>query len=541
MAAKIINQRNLPKNSEVAFAAVDVNAKRVIAEHFNISYVPHLRVFTKGDTQGYRYDSFLGAYDEGQRTVYGLVNYAMKLAGYPCVQVHDEYDLVDMKKIWMRHSQDQVALGFFDDSDFPSKDKNISDVLKTFADYAEDEKNITIHLTTNKTLADKFKVKAPHVMILKNYDEGRVDLPAELLADKTEVANFMERNTVPRLTTYKHGNGFLRRKVWEGSYTKHLVLFADRSDPEGYKKAFQEVEKACKQIGSKHDRGTTLCLSIPISAEESAFGMVNFYGVDPTKQTVMMFDQQDRTPADIDLMMQNGAAGISTMDERFTISHTYKMDGDVTEEAVNAFVKSCEDGSATRYHRAAMRAPEKSVPAVLVGAELQETVMTTSLDKYVLVKFTDNHIETYCSGTGGKEQKKNCVGNFTEYTQTFAAVAAKYADEEDLEIVQYDIRSNDVSHWAPEVIKSTGARHFLDIYDALLANGPLHIMFQPNNRSIYSSEIFRGNFSDVDSFSKFVDLRGKSTEERAADAKAAAPAAAEEAAPAAEESSHSEL
>ena len=35
MAAKIINQRNLPKNSEVAFAAVDVNAKRVIAEHFN--------------------------------------------------------------------------------------------------------------------------------------------------------------------------------------------------------------------------------------------------------------------------------------------------------------------------------------------------------------------------------------------------------------------------------------------------------------------------------------------------------------------------
>jgi hypothetical protein len=73
MAAKIINQRNLPKNSEVAFAAVDVNAKRVIAEHFNISYVPHMRVFTKGDTQGYRHDSFLGAYDEGQRIVYGLV------------------------------------------------------------------------------------------------------------------------------------------------------------------------------------------------------------------------------------------------------------------------------------------------------------------------------------------------------------------------------------------------------------------------------------------------------------------------------------
>ena len=521
-AAQIMEKRGVAMGggdgkAEIGFAKVNLNQKRVIAEHFNITHVPHLRVFPRGDVVGYRYDGYLGSYNEGARTGYALVNYAMRLMGYPLNPLDDDVDLRNAKKVWLRHPTDAVVVGFFDDyAEGSAQFKQV----QAYIDAAQEDKNTTYYLTKSPTLAKKFKVAAtPALVMLKNYDERRHDMPAAAMGDPKAVAHWVATHAYPRVLPFDATSRTMSKKIWRSPWQSFLVLFrkaaaagvagagAGRAGDEDSVAALAE---ACRAMGDKHDRGALLCVDYPVDAAGLARGMPAFYGVAAADLPQAVVLHQKRAKLEIpagEPMPEDNPEGLD-----FEVSDVYKMEGGgstPTAAALGAFTAAFGKGELAKHYRTqpAGAAGGDGAVKVLTGATLtaQLKELRAKGDSGLLVQIGESQIEGAC-GAGARLQP-GCPMNFTAEAQSFASIAAGWPADS-LSFGAVDSYLNDLEHFGMDSLLAPFVGGSNGLYGFHMKRGPAYVLFPPESAGQEKPRVYLGKITDADELKKF--LTGKS-------------------------------
>jgi hypothetical protein len=505
--------------AEIGFAKVNLNQKRVIAEHFNITHVPHLRVFPRGDVVGYRYDGFLGSYNEGARTGYALVNYAMRLMGYPLNPLDDDVDLRNAKKVWLRHPTDAVVVGFFDD--YAEGSAQFAQV-QAYIDAAQDDKNTTYYLTKSPTLAKKFKVAAtPALVMLKNYDERRHDMPVAAMGDAKAVARWVRTHAYPRVLPFDATSRTMSKKVWRSPWQSFLVLFrkagkqqqgAEGAD--GDEGSVAALSEACRAMGDKHDRGALLCVDYPVDDAGLARGMPAFYGVTAADlpQAVVLHQQRAKLPIPAgEPMPEDNPEGLD-----FEVSDVYKMAGEPTAAALGAFAAAFGKGELAKHYRTqpAGAAGGGGAVKVLTGATLTEQLkeLRAKGDSGLLVQIGESQIEGAC-GAGARLQP-GCPMNFTAEAQSFASIAAGWPADS-LAFGAVDSYLNDLEHFGPDTVLAPFVGGSNGLYGFHMKRGPAYVLFPPGAGE--KPRVYLGKIADADELKKFLTGAAADDDEKAHD------------------------
>lgn len=435
-AAQILRGREgLLGHREVLLAQVNLNQKRVIAEHFNITHVPHLRVFKNGDIIGERYDGFLGTYSEGMRTAFSVVNFAMRLAGFPLNPLDDEVDLSNLKKIWLRHPQDMTVVSFFDGI---NNDTEHRPKLDAVIAAGQADKNMTFSVSQSKTLAEKFKVQAPALTLFKNYDERRADFSGEW--NEKAISDWIEEHRWPRLVDYDPASRMQHRRIWQGRFSTSLVLF-DKEDGG----ATDAVREACRKMGTRDERGI-LCLSYPRTHLKAvgAGGIALYYSVVEESLPAVMILHQARNK--IEGSKGEDGEELTSMD----ITSLYKLSGTVDEASVTKFASDFHAGKLEQWYRTqgdGKHNIDRAGVSTLVGSSVVKDLDEMRADNGALLFIDEATISIRCSGA--RMDKRLCATNFTEAETKFNALGGGLG----VALAKIDSYYNDLEHFAPEIVK----------------------------------------------------------------------------------------
>jgi thiol-disulfide isomerase/thioredoxin len=473
-AAEIVASRGLSDERQVAFAKVDINSKRVIAEHFGITHVPILLVFSKGDAAGFkRYDSYLGSYNDGARTVSALVNYAMRIAGYPLQQFESEDDLINAKKTWMKYPTDKLVVGFIDEDDKVQKD-----IVTAMGQVAHGSRNTSYFLCRNKTIAEKFKVELPGLMYLSNEEPKRLDFPKGKTMDEDSIRKFAERAQVTGpVTKWSAGKGFQERRIWDETWDTHLV-YVGKDDAED-EPELAAVNAACAEWETPNDRGEILC----VQGSQSARRWELYRGDPAAVPSVSITKQGDRP-------------------NNTKVTEIYRLEGDITKESVNKFKKDFEAGKLTQFYSTESETATGGNPLAgityVVGSNIQSKFDGEFKGKDVVIMISEPGWAGYCETGNGQD----CPGDFSKIFADYQALPEKFSSLKDVAFAQTDPRLNNFAHYFP-------AAPLLD-YDTvlpfLISKGPVYLFFPKGARD--KAIQFEGDISKVEDLSKFFTDNG---------------------------------
>jgi thiol-disulfide isomerase/thioredoxin len=473
-AAEIVAARGLSDERQVAFAKVDINSKRVIAEHFDITHVPILLVFTKGDAKGFkRYDSYLGSYNDGARTVSALVNYAMRIAGYPLQQFETEDDLINAKKTWLKYPQDRLVVGFIDEDDKAQKD-----VVVNLGQVAHHSRNTSFFLCRNKTIAEKFKVTTPGLLYLANEEPKRLDFPAGKEFTEDNIRNFAERTQVPSpVAKWVAGKGFQERRIWEETWDTHMV-YVGKDDEEPELAAFTA---ACAESEKANDRGDILC----VQGHESARRWELYRGDKSAIPSVAITKQGEKKTAN------------STK-----VTEVYRLEGKITKESVTKFRKDYEAGTLKQWHCTEAEDATGGSPlagiSYVVGSNFKSKMDGEFKDKNVVVMVSEPGWAGYCETGNGQD----CPGDFSQIFANYQTLPEKFSSLKDVAFAQTDPRLNAYAHYVP----SAPLLDYDTVLPYLIAKGPVYLFFPKGARD--KPVEFEGDITKVEEISKFFTDNG---------------------------------
>jgi hypothetical protein len=536
---------------EVGFAKVNLNQKRVIAEHFNITHVPHLRVFPRGDTRGYRYNGYLGSYNEGARTGFALVNFAMRLMGYPLQPLDDDVDLRNAKKVWMRHAADMMVVGFFDNFEPGTAEapNAVYPLVQAYIDAAHDNKNTSCFLSKSAVLASKFKVTPPALVLLKNFDERRNDIDAASFslegageegfgaAAAAKITAWVAAHSFPRLHRYDANSRTAGKKVWRNPiWSSFMVLFRAASDRGGdgaTASSEAAMQEACRAMGDKHNRGNVLCLDFPVDARQLASGMPLFYGVREADLPQVMLLHQERAPIDPASLSPEELAKLPPAERfDFDVTTMYKMAGAGTRPtvaALTAFSAAFEAGTLEKYYRTESAAVSSDggeteeadegsgfVPARLTGgtfAAQLEKLRGGGAESGLLVQLDESQIATACGGEA--KMQPGCPTNYTAEHLAFRQLASSWP-RSSLAFGVLDTFLNDLEYFAPGLLTAfapAGGKKGADtLYGILMQRGPLYVLFPPAKDA--KPLLYGGKIADADALKKFLSVAGAKAMEK---------------------------
>jgi len=203
-------------DSPVKLVKVDATIHGKCAERFQVQGYPTLKFFRHGEASDYT----------GGRTAKDIVAWLSKRSG-PSTHTLDSVATATK----LAEENEVVVFGFFNSAEDPE--------AVAFVGAADRSENV-YGLSTNAEVAAHYKVTAPKIVLLKKFDEGRVDYTGEFTS--TDIENFASVNQLPYVIEFSDANA---QKIFGGPVKNHLLLFTKQADASyaGYVEALKGAAK----------------------------------------------------------------------------------------------------------------------------------------------------------------------------------------------------------------------------------------------------------------------------------------------------------
>lgn len=130
-----------------------------------------------------------------------------------------------------------------------------SDAAKLFTSFAGDQdEGINFAVTTEKAVFDKLALTADTIVILKNFDDLRADLPVGAGLDTTALGDFINGESVPLLQTFSQESS---RQIFSSPIKKHVLIFTNK-DKDHHKSTLDASSEIAKSY-----KGKLLVVNVP--------------------------------------------------------------------------------------------------------------------------------------------------------------------------------------------------------------------------------------------------------------------------------------
>eukprot|EP00048_Salpingoeca_helianthica_P014482 m.221898 g.221898 ORF g.221898 m.221898 type:complete len:493 (-) comp15909_c0_seq1:191-1669(-) len=230
-------------DSPVKLVKVDATIHGKSAERFQVQGYPTLKFFRHGEASEY----------SGGRTAKEIVSWVSKRSG-PSYQTLETVEAATK----LAEENEVVVLGFFSSIEDPA--------AVAFIGAADRSENVYA-LSIKPEVAGHYSAKAPQVILLKKFDEGRVDYTGEF--SSAAIGTFVDGNQLPYVVEFSDASA---QKIFGGAVKNHLLLFTKKND-----ETFAGYVEAMK-VAAKENLGKILFVTIDAEAPEHT-RIMEFFGL----------------------------------------------------------------------------------------------------------------------------------------------------------------------------------------------------------------------------------------------------------------------
>ncbi|CAF1265630.1 unnamed protein product [Rotaria sp. Silwood1] len=355
--------------SEVKLASVDATIEQDLAKQYEVKGYPTLKFFLDGTALEYT----------GGRSQNEIISWLKKKTGPPADELKTVDDLNKLKE-----AGDVVVIGAFKDTD--------GDHAAAYLQVAKTLEGIPFGITSNKKVLKELEVTNDAIILLKKFDEGRVDLTTSI--DENSIREFIQANQLPIVVDF---NTESAQKIFGGDIKVHTLFFGSRTS-DTYEKQREEFHTAAKEF-----RGKTLFVFVDSDDVENE-RVLEFFGL-----------KTSDVPA----------VRLITLQDDMT---KYKFEpSDITSKNLIDFVRGFFDGK-LKPHLLSQEIPDdwdKAPVKVLVGKNFNEVAKDKT--KTVLVTF----VAPWC-------------GHCKQLTPIYEQLGEKYKDNADVVVAKMDATANEL-------------------------------------------------------------------------------------------------
>lgn len=358
------------EGSDVRLAKVDATEETKLAEKYEVRGYPTIKFFRDGVPVEF----------QGGRQAADIVNWLKKKTGPPAASVED---VAAVKA--MTEKDDVVIVGFFKNQE--------SDAAKAFLEVAATNDDIPFAVTSAEAVFAEYKISGEAVVVLKNFDEGRNDLTADLSTDN--IKSFVSENSMPTVIEFTQESA---QKIFGGEVKNHLLLFVSKGDAK-FDSLITEYKGAATVF-----KGKVLFIYINTDDEDNQ-RILEFFGMKtadcPSYRYINLGEDMTKYKPESD---------------------------DITAEALKTFVQGVLDGKIAP-HLMSEDVPEdwnKNPVKVLVGKNFNEVAKDQTKDVFV---------EFYAPWCGHCKQ----------LAPIWDELGEKFKDREDIVVAKMDSTANEVA------------------------------------------------------------------------------------------------
>jgi len=379
-AAKKLNAENSP----MKLAKVDATEEKSLGSKFEIKGFPTIKFFKNGKPTEYN----------GGRTEPEILKWVEKKSGPSYKTITSEDDLTKFQE-----ANDVFALGVFSSLD--------SIAAKVYTAYAADQdEGVNFAVTTEKVVMTKLALSADTIVVLKNFDDLRADLPVTDNFDSTTLSNFVNGESIPLLQTFSQESS---RQIFSSPIKKHVLIFTNK-DKDHHKSTFDVSSQVAKEF-----KGKLLMVNVPSSESR----VMEFFDL-----------KEEHLPKII----------ISDMSEEGGIKK-YPYSGDINAASLTSYFGEFFDNKLKPVLKSEEPAPEDKAGDVIIlkGKSFNEIVIDNEKD--VLVEF----YAPWC-------------GHCKKLAPIWDELGAKFKSHDDIVIAKMDSTANEID------VSGVNVRGFPTIY-----------------------------------------------------------------------------
>lgn len=355
------------KDEPVALAKVDATEEKGLGERFGIKGFPTLKFFNSGKPTDY------GA----GRTTADIVQFMKKKSGPPAATLTTKDDLTNTQE-----ANDAFVVGYFADL--------TSAAAKTFeAAASQDEENVYT-MTSSDEIKNELGLKADAIVVLKAFDEGRVD-KAAAGATTDDITEFVGKETIPLINTYSRERA---KKIFGSPVKVHALFFTDETEEH-----HDTTVDSFKAVAGDF-KGDVLFVNIP--AEEK--NILDYFGLEKTDMPAFVL------------------ADMSSQGMK-----KYPFEGALEPAAIKSFVNDFKTGALKPTLKSEKPEPADTAGDVIVlkGESFKELVLDN--DKDVLVEF----YAPWC-------------GHCKKLAPIYDELGEKYSKNDNVVIAKMDATANEI-------------------------------------------------------------------------------------------------
>ncbi|KAK3530698.1 hypothetical protein QTP86_032193, partial [Hemibagrus guttatus] len=360
-------------SSPVRLAKVDAAEEKELAKEFEVSSFPTLKLFTDGRRQD-------ATEFTGQRSVKRIIQWLQRRTGPSLVPLNDDriaQELIDTHQV--------VVLGFFKDLE--------GEKARVFNDIALEIVDVSFGITSSPELFEKFRVEEESVVLFKQFDDKRADMPLsqEDKLDRDEVISFIQTNSLELVIEFSEENA---EKIFSNKIHNHLLLFIN-STMELHLAVLDDFTAAARDF-----KETILFIKIDVTTEVSH--VLNYFGLSASDAPALRFINTDTL-------------------KKFTMTEAA-----INKDTLKRFCQDVLDGK-IKPHLKSEDIPkdwDKNPVKVLVGKNFEQVAFDET--KNVFVEF----YAPWC-------------GHCKELAPEWEKLGEKYKDHENIIIAKMDATAND--------------------------------------------------------------------------------------------------
>lgn len=369
-AARILKE----EGSEIRLAKVDATVEKELAERYSVSGFPTIKLLRGADKEPAEFTAGRMAED--------FVTWLKKKTGPPAQTV----DSIDAAKLLIS-TNEVVVFGFF------KEDAADDAAEKLFLQLAEETDDVPFAVTTSADVFAEYKVSEPHVVIFKQFDEGRADLKYDAVTDESLRA-FLSKNRLPIVVEFTQESA---QKIFGGDQKLHLLLFVNKTKSDA-----QTLIDTLKEAAPKY-HGKVLFIFLDINDDDN-LRVLEFFGLKPedcpTLRLILLAEELVKyRPLSLDLSV----SGI----QKFVQDY---LDGKLKPHLMSESVPADWDSKPVK---------------VLVGENFHKVAMDKSTD--VIVEF----YAPWC-------------GHCKQLAPIWDELGEKYKDRSDIVVAKMDATTNEL-------------------------------------------------------------------------------------------------
>lgn len=315
--------------STFKLSKIDATENKKYAEMHGVKGFPTIKYFKNGKASDYN----------GGRKEADIVNYAIKKASPPTVSITS---IDQLKSFQESHKVYVIA----------SVDALDSDAAKLITEVAKGNDDMVYGVTAEASVKAELGVTAETLIIFRNFDEPRFDLPITAASTETSITEFIYGHSKPYVQTFTQETA---PKIFDSPIKVHALMFTDTS-ADHHGPAFEHLTTVAKVFAGK-----MIFVNVPITESRVA----EFFGV-----------SAENLPA-LSIADMGNESGI----KKFAYSGAY-----VSSE-ISSFVNSFFAGNLKPTLKTEEVSPEDTTGPVVVvkGKSFNDIVIDN--DKNVFVEF----------------------------------------------------------------------------------------------------------------------------------------------------------